>query len=75
MIDYGIEFLPLKTELREAHTCVTQLWYADDAGNEGKFTHILAHLRDLHARGTPKGYFPKMTKIILVVAPRNVSQA
>ena len=44
-------------------------------GAGGKFKHILAHLRDLQARGPPRGYYPEPTKIILVVAPRNVAWA
>ena len=39
------------------------------------FTHILAQPRDLQARGPPRGYFPEPTKIILVVASRNVARA
>ena len=36
--------------------------------------HILAHFRDLQARGLPIGYFPELTKSILVVAQMNVSR-
>ena len=35
MIAYGIWVLPLIRELREAHPCVTQPWYTDDAGEGG----------------------------------------
>ena len=35
----------------------------------------MAHLRELQTRGPPRGYFPEPTKIILVVAPRNVAWA
>ena len=31
MIAYGIGVLPLIRELQDAHPCVTQTWYADDA--------------------------------------------
>ena len=75
MIVYGIGVLPLIRELWGAHPCVTQPWYADDAGAGGKFTHILAHLWNLQARGPPRGYFPEPTKIIFFVAPRNVARA
>ena len=50
------------------------MWYADDAGTGGKFTHILANLWDLKVKGPPRGYFPEPIKSILVVDPRNVSQ-
>ena len=74
IIFYGIGVLALIREIRGAHPCVTQPWYAEDVGSGGKFTRILAHLRDLHARVPPRGYFPYPTKIILVVAPRNVAR-
>ena len=32
IISYGIGVLPLIRELRYTHPCVTQPWYADDAG-------------------------------------------
>ena len=49
------------------------MWYADDAGTGGKFTHILANLWDLKVKGPPRGYFPEPIKSILVVDPRNVA--
>ena len=55
--------------------CVTQLWFADDAGAAGKFGHILEHFQDLRARGPPRGYLPEPNKSILVVAPQNVARA
>ena len=73
MISYGIGVLPLRRELRGAHTRVTQPWYADDAGAGGKFPHILAHLRYLQVRGPPRGYLPEPTKSILVVALSNLA--
>ena len=75
MIAYDIWVLPLIRELRGDHPHVTQSWYTDDAGDGGKFTHILAHLQDLQARGPPRSYFPEPIKIILVVSLRNVAQA
>ena len=75
MIAFSIRVLPLIRELQGVHPCVTQPWYTDDAGTEGKFQHILAHLWDMQARGQATGYFPEPTKIILVVSPRNVAWA
>ena len=47
MIAYGRGVLPLIRELKEAHPCVTQPWYADDAGAGGTFADVQAHFQDL----------------------------
>ena len=75
MITYVIGVLPLIRDIWDALPCVTQPWYANDAGTGRKFGHILEHFQDLQARGPPRGYFPEPTKSILVVAQRNVARA
>ena len=75
MIAYGIGVLPLIRELREAHPRVTQPWYADDTGAGGTFTEVQAHFQDLQVRGPARGYYPELTKSILVVTPGNVARA
>ena len=52
-----------------------QPWYADYAGAGGKFGDVIAHFRDLQLRGPARGYFPELTKSILVVAERNVPRS
>ena len=74
MIAYGIWVLPLIRELREAHPCVTQPWYTDDAGEGGELGHIMEHFQDLQVRGAPRGYLREPTKSILVVALQNVAR-
>ena len=75
MIAYGIGVLSLIWKLRDSHPCVTQPWYADDAGAGGTFQQVLAHFLDLQAWGPARGYYPEPTKSILVVAPGNVAWA
>ena len=75
MIEYGIGVFPLIMELRGDNLFVTQPWYADNAGEGGKFTNILEHIQDLQARGPAWGYYPEPTKNNLVVAPGNVAKA
>ena len=75
MIAYGIGVLPLFQELREAHPCVTQPWYADDAGAGRTFIDVQAHFQNLQARGPTRVYYLERTKSILVVAPRNVERS
>ena len=74
MMAYGIRVLFLIREFPGAHPCVTQPWYVDDAGAGGKVTSIFEHLWDLQVRGPSWGYYLEPTKIILVVAPGNVSR-
>ena len=48
MIAYGIGVPPLIRELQDAHTCVTQPWYADDAGGGGgAFQQVQAHFLEM----------------------------
>ena len=44
-------------------------------GAGGGFQNILFHLRDIQARGPPRGYLPDPTNRILFVAPINVARA
>ena len=55
MIAYGIKFLVLIRELKDAHPKVSQPWYSDDVGLGGTFPHILAHMYDLMVQVTPRG--------------------
>ena len=66
---------PLIQEVREAHTRVTQPWYADDAEAGGRFKYGQVNFQDLQARGPARGYYPEPTKSILVVVPGNVDRA
>ena len=75
MIAYGIGIPPLIRELREAHPRVTQPWYVDYAGAGGTFAEVQAHFQDLQVWGPARGYYPELTKSILVVTPGNVARA
>ena len=71
MVVYGLGILPLICELQQTHPVVAQAWYADDAGVGGNFEGIRQHLDYLMVRGPLQGYFPELTKSILVVSHRN----
>ena len=75
MITYGIGVLTIIRELREAHPCITQPWYAYDAGAGRELGRILAHFQDLQTRGPPQGYLPEPTNSILVMSLRNLEMA
>ena len=43
-------------------------------GAGGTFQQVQAHFQDLQARGPDRGYYPELTKSILVGAPGNVAR-
>ena len=53
---------------------VTQPCYADDAGADGTFNHLHAHMDDILAWGPPKGYLPDPRKSILAISTHNVAR-
>ena len=75
MIAYVIGVLPLIREIWDEHPRVTQPWYMGDAGEGGKFGHILENFKYMQARGPPRGYSLEPTRIILVMAPQTVARA
>ena len=75
MVVYGLGILPLIRELYTAYPSVTQPWYADSAGLGGTFKGIRSHIDNLIVRGHPRGYFPDITKSILVMSPWNIPRA
>ena len=50
MIAYGIVILSLIQEIRDAHPCITKLWYDGDVGAGGNFGQILTHFGNLQVR-------------------------
>ena len=72
MIAYGIKILLIIREICTTHPHVVQPWYADETGAGETFEALHEHMRNLLARGPPRGYFPDPTKSILVISPRNV---
>ena len=60
--------------VRTAHPQGTQPWYVDGSGAGVTLAGIQAHTMDLVVRVPPQGYLPDLTKIILVVSPRNILQ-
>ena len=58
MIAYGIEVLPLIRELWDAHPCVTQPWYADDAEVGGDVSAGVGAPSGSASAGTSPGILP-----------------
>ena len=72
MIAYGIGILPLINNLKQEIPDVPQPWYADDAGALGTFTITDTYFDLLAHQGPGRGYYPKPTKIILIIHPDNL---
>ena len=51
---------------------VTRPWYADDAGGLGTFDNLCRYFNSLKVHGPTQGYYPKPTKSIIIVHPRNI---
>ena len=69
MVAYGIGVLPLRKRLKVEYPDVTQPWYADDSGALGTFDIIGLYFNLLKRFGPGSGYYPKPSKIVLIVHP------
>ena len=75
VIAYVIGVIPLIQYLQGAHPYVIQQWPADDAVAGVGFGNIITHFKFHQVQGPPQGYFPELTKIIVVISPWNVARA
>jgi hypothetical protein len=75
MVAYGIGVLPLIRQLKHEFPEVEQPWYADDAGAAGNFDSIRRHFTRLQEIGPNHGYFPKLSKSVLIVSQDNLEAA
>ena len=67
IITYEIGILPLIKNLKREIPDVTQPWYADNAGALGTFTIIETYFYSLTRQGPGHSYYPKHSKIVLIV--------
>ncbi len=75
MVVYGLAVLPLIRRLKQEFPEVEQPWYADDAGAAGNFDAIRRHFTKLQEIGPNYGYFPELSKSVLVVSQCNFEAA
>jgi hypothetical protein len=75
MVGYGVGVPPLIRRLKEEFPCVSQPWYANNAGAGAGFTDILAFFERLKEIGPRYGYYPEASKSILVVCQHNLEAA
>ena len=72
MFNYIIGVLLLIKRLKLKHTDVTHPWYADDAVSLGTFDNLEQYFNLLKHYGLDWGYYPKRTKSILIMNPKNL---
>ena len=67
MFAYGLGLLPLIGQLKVEFPEVEKPWYADDAGTCGNLAEIHRLFKRLEEISPNYGYFPELSKSILVV--------
>ena len=72
-VAYGLGVLPIIRNMKAEHPGVTQPWYADDAGSIGLFGNIEYYFNSLIRAEPESGYYPKPTKIVLIVHTENIN--
>ena len=72
MVAYGIVVLLITKLLKVVYTDVTQLCYADNAGVLGTFNNVVLYFHELRYNSLDQGFYPKPTKIILIVHTDNL---
>jgi hypothetical protein len=75
MFGYTVGLLPLIRGLKSELPMVTQPWYAYDACAGATFKCIRAMFLILLQLGPDYGYYPELTKSILVVSTANFARA
>ena len=68
---YGIGVIPLIKRLKSAYPDVTQSLYADNLSAFGAFDNIRLYFSSSKLFGPSRGYYPKPSKIVLIVHPKN----
>ena len=69
MVAYGIGILPLINNLKAEFLDVAYPWYADDYGALVTFARVSSYFNLLKWLGLGRGYYPKPSKIVLIVHP------
>ena len=72
IITYGTDIFPLIKNLKGEIPDVTQPWYANDARSLGNFAIIETYFNSLTSQGTGCGYYPKLSKSVLIVHLENL---
>ena len=72
MISYSIGVITLTKRLNLTYPDVTHPWCAGNAGALGTFDNLEQYFNLLKHYGLDWGYYPKRTKSILIMNPKNL---
>ena len=73
VLAYGIGVIPLTKQPKAAYPDVTQPWYVDDSSALSMFDNIGLYFNSLKHFGLDHGYYPKPSKIVLIVHLDNLA--
>ena len=71
MFVYEVGFLPLIKRLKSSYPDVTQSWHYGKAEELGMFDNFERYFNSLKLSRPAWGYYPKPTKIVLIMHPEN----
>ena len=72
MFDYSVGILTLIMNLKARFYGVNQPWWSENSGALGTFARVEAYFSPLELHGPGRGYYPKPSKIVLIVHPENI---
>ena len=72
MVTCGIGILPLIKNLKAEFPDATQPWYTDNDGSLCTFADVYLYCNLLRQFGPGRGYYPRPSKIFLIVHPKNI---
>ena len=72
VVECMIGVLPLIKRLKLAYPSIPQPWYAGDSGALGTFDNLEKYFNSFKINVPDQGYYPKPTKIVLIVHPENI---
>ena len=66
MVLYGITLISLVEDLRDLDTTLLSPFFSDDVAFDGLVRPSTAQMRLLMDRGTERGYFPELSKLLFI---------
>ena len=71
MVTYGNGVILMTKNLKAAHPDLIQPWYIDYMGALSNFVNVKLYFNSLKHSGPDHGYYPKPSKIVIIMHPGN----